>query len=80
MNATVSRWGNSLGLRIPRGYLEALKLQERSQVDVQVEDGALVVRPIARRKSYDLETLVNGITSENVHVEVSTGANVGNEI
>lgn len=80
MNAIVSRWGNSLGLRIPRGFVQALKLEERARVDVNVENGALVVRPVEERKKYDLDTLVAGITDENRHDESSTGHSVGNEI
>lgn len=79
MNAIVSKWGNSLGLRIPHGYVQALKLQEKSAVEVNVEDGALVIRPVVGRKKFDLDTLVKGITSENVHGEISTGVSVGNE-
>lgn len=79
MNAIVAKWGNSLGLRIPRGFVEALRLQERSSVDVVVENGALVVRPVVVRKKYDLDTLIAGINDENRHDEVRTGASVGNE-
>lgn len=80
MNAIVAKWGNSLGLRIPSGLAQMLQLQEKSPVEVNVEDGALVVRPVVDRKKFDLDTLVNGITSENVHSEVRTGTSVGNEI
>lgn len=77
MHAIVAKWGNSLGLRIPRGMVQALNLEERSKVDVIVEDGALIVRPVV--KQYDLDTLVAGITDENRHDEFSTGARVGDE-
>jgi antitoxin MazE len=79
MNTIVARWGNSLGLRIPRGYAEALHLEERSTVHVAVENGALVVRPVVDRKKFDLDTLIAGITDENLHGEIDTGQSVGNE-
>lgn len=79
MNAIVAKWGNSLGLRIPRGLVDALGLEARSKVRINVENGALVVRPVEEPKKYDLDTLVAGITNENLHGEISTGRSVGNE-
>lgn len=79
MNAKVSKWGNSLALRIPKGLALTLRLKDRAAVDVKVEDGALVVRPVTRRKRYDLDRLLDGITTGNRHGEVTTGASVGNE-
>lgn len=79
MNAIVSKWGNSLALRIPSGIARALDLQEQSSVLFDVRDGALIVRPVDKKKKYDLDVLLAGITKENVHAETSTGASVGNE-
>lgn len=79
MTATVSKWGNSLALRIPAGVAKALDLKEQTAVEMNVEDGRLIVRPVARRR-YDLDTLLRGVTPENRHDEISTGARVGNEV
>lgn len=80
MNATVAKWGNSLGLRIPNGLARTLQLEERSQVTLLVEDGALVVRPVVPRKQFDLDLLLADITDENIHAEFNTGGtSLGNE-
>jgi antitoxin MazE len=79
MNAVVTKWGNSLGLRIPRGYAEALSLGVRSTVEMTVEDGALIIRPVAPSRRRDLDELVAGITDENLHSETATGMSVANE-
>lgn len=79
MISNVAKWGNSLALRIPRDAARRLQIGEGGQVDVEVEDGALIVRPVAVRKSYDLDSLLAGITDENRHTEVGTGMAVGNE-
>ena len=34
----VSRWGNSLAVRLPRGVVEALKLKERDEIEIAVAD------------------------------------------
>lgn len=78
MNAIVSKWGNSLALRIPNGIARALDLREQTSVLFDVRDGALIVRPVEKKK-FDLDTLLSGITAENIHAETSTGPSVGNE-
>ena len=40
MYATIQRWGNSQGLRIPKALLDALELRENDRVElVQTSDG-----------------------------------------
>ena len=41
MQTTVSKWGNSLALRLPRHVAEVVKLVEGSTVCVEIEDGSL---------------------------------------
>ncbi len=77
MRATISRWGNSLGVRIPKSALEEAHLAEGDHVDVVSEDGKLV---LSRQKSRPtLDELVARITPENRHGEV-IGDLVGNEV
>jgi antitoxin MazE len=75
----IQKWGNSLGLRIPKAFAEQAGVQAGSEVDLALEDGDLVIRP-TRAPKYDLATLLRGITDENVHAEVETGPPVGREV
>ena len=75
----LAKWGNSLAVRIPAAYAREIGVIESSQADLSVEDGKLVLKPIKRLPNFDLETLVAGITDENRHAEVSTGAALGDE-
>jgi antitoxin MazE len=74
----IRKWGNSLGLRIPRSLASEAAVDDGSAVDITVESGDLVIRPLRRRR-YSLDELLAGIDDENRHGEVSTGAPVGNE-
>lgn len=74
----IRKWGNSLGLRIPRSLASEAAVDDGSAVDITVEGGDLVIRPLRRRR-YSLDELLAGIDDENRHGEVSTGAPVGNE-
>src|SRR6266850_8511825 len=63
----VSKWGNSLGLRLPKSVAREAQLDEGDTVDVSVKDGAIVVRPA--RPTYSLKTLVSKMTPRNRHKE-----------
>src|SRR5258706_14609954 len=76
MRTKIQKWGNSLGLRIPRSLAEEAGVVAGSEVDVSIRRGDLVVRP-ARRSRYRLSDLVRLMTSKNIHAEVDSGDAVG---
>lgn len=78
MQTKILKWGNSLGLRIPKAFAKEARVEEGSLVDVAVEDGELVVRAL-RSQRYDLESLVRGIKTANLHEPVDTGPARGRE-
>lgn len=49
MKATVVRIGNSRGVRIPKALLEQCRL--RDTVELEVDDGHLVIRPAERARA-----------------------------
>ena len=79
MITKVQKWGNSLGLRIPKGMARNARVQEGTTVMLAVSNGRLVVAPVETR-GYELGTLLAGVTRKNVHAAVDTGDPVGREI
>lgn len=77
MTTLVSKWGNSLGIRISKAIAAAVNVEDGDPVEISVEEGAIVIRPAARR--YTIEELVEGITPKNLHREVDWGGPQGNE-
>lgn len=77
MRTRIVKWGNSLGLRIPKAFAEEVSVRDGSAVDLSVADGELVVRPAEQR--FELKDLLRSITEENVHREVPTGEPQGRE-
>jgi antitoxin MazE len=73
----IARWGNSLGLRLPRSIAREARLDAGDKVDVSVTNGAIVIRP--SRPSYSLEELVSKITPRNRHGESGWGKPADNE-
>ncbi len=78
MRTKIQKWGNSLGLRIPRAFAAEAKVGEGSTVELTVENGTLLVRLVDGHR-FELEELLKGINKQNLHGEVSTGAAVGRE-
>ena len=76
MQGVVKKWGNSAAVRIPSSVLEAAHVHLDQPVDVREEGGRIVIEPL-RPASYDLASLVAGITDENRHEAIETGAPVG---
>ncbi len=77
MRARISKWGNSLGLRLPKPFADELGLAEGSEVELALRDGQLVVSAAGRE--YALEDLVRGITAENRPHETDWGRPQGHE-
>jgi antitoxin MazE len=45
MRVLVARWGNSLGLRIPKDIALRAGLREGARVDVETEGGRIIISP-----------------------------------
>lgn len=78
MQGVVKKWGNSAAVRIPAAVLEAAHVRLDQPVDVREEGGRIVIEPLVLAR-YDLAALVAGITDDNRHDPVDTGAPVGRE-
>lgn len=78
MRTKIQKWGNSLGLRIPKSFAEEVRVEAGSTVDITVDRGRLIIR-VARFPAYRLEELVSGITKTNLHEEIPTGDATGRE-
>ena len=78
MRVIVKKWGNSASVRIPAAVMEAAKLGLNDPVDVRAEGGLIVIEPV-RPSEYDLAQLLDGMTPDNLHAEVSFGPALGKE-
>ncbi|MCC5835747.1 MAG: AbrB/MazE/SpoVT family DNA-binding domain-containing protein [Opitutales bacterium] len=78
MKTKVSRWGNSLALRIPKKLAMSHNIFQDSNVEIIEQEDGLLLRP-SSPGSYDLKELLNGVTKENLHEQVSTGSSRGQE-
>ena len=76
MTVAIKKWGNSLALRIPKDIAHTLHIENNSVLELNIRDGALVIKP---QNETLLKNLVLGINDNNLHTEVDTGEEMGNE-
>ncbi len=74
----ISKWGNSLGVRVPRDIAARAGLNEGARIDMEaLPDGRIVITPSRRR--FTIEELVASMTPENAHPLEDDGP-VGDEL
>ncbi len=64
MRTQISRWGNSLAVRLPRPIADSAGFGEGTFVELDVVNGE--VRLSVARPVYSLESLLAGITADNI--------------
>lgn len=77
MRTQIAKWGNSLGVRVPKELARRLGLVEGAQVEIDEENGRIVVCPATPR--YRLDDLLKGMTPEAMHEAFDWGDEMGRE-
>ena len=78
MRLRVQKWGNSLALRIPAAFARETGIGSGAEVDLTLDDGRLIITP-SSVGPYSLTELLDGVTEDNRHDSVETGAPLGRE-
>ena len=78
MKTTVTKWGNSLAIRIPKAYADQIGVGVDSSVELNLDKNQIVMRK--PKPKYDLNELVDQISDANRHKEVDFGPSHGKEI
>lgn len=77
MQSSVSKWGNSLAVRLPRAMASGIHLREGTPVDLRVEGESLVITP--SRPKYKLSELLAQMKPEHKNQEEDWGEPKGDE-
>ena len=83
MKVKIAKWGNSLGLRLPKAAVEAAGIKVGAEFDVVVEGRDLRLKRTAKIPCYRLEDLLaemDRLGPENRPEIVDWGPDVGAEI
>ena len=63
MLAKIQKWGNSLGVRLPKQLTRSVNLNAGSLIDITASDNSLIIKI----KNDPLDTLLDQITEQNLH-------------
>ncbi|MGH7097650.1 MAG: AbrB/MazE/SpoVT family DNA-binding domain-containing protein [Stellaceae bacterium] len=74
----VARWGNSLGLRVPKNIASQIGLRAGARVEIAAEGERIILTPARRR--YVLSDLLEGATPETMRDAFDWRSDRGREI
>jgi antitoxin MazE len=77
MHTTVKKWGNSIGIRLPKAFAKEIRIEEGTEVDISVKDDKILIQNI--NKNYNLNELLLDVNSDNIHGEFDSYYPVGLE-
>ena len=80
MQATIQKWGNSQGIRIPKAFLEAVGMGENDLVEINRDDDNIVITKIKEKKGLTLEDIFKDYDGEYVAEEFDWGSPAGKEV
>ena len=77
MQAQIQKWGNSLGIRIPKNISNKLHIKNGTIVNLEISDHNIIIIP----ETSELDLLLNDITDNNCHHEIlKDDPKLGNEL
>lgn len=78
MLATIQKWGNSQGIRIPKKILDNLLFEENEVVEIKEFNGNILIQKTVRKYT-DLDELFEGYAGDYKCSEYDFGEDVGRE-
>lgn len=80
MQATIQKWGNSQGIRIPKAFLEALGMSENEVVELDRVNDNIVIKKTKKENNLTLDDIFKGYSDECEAEKFDWGAPVGKEV
>lgn len=80
MQATIQKWGNSQGIRIPKAYLDAIGMSENDCVELERLDDAIIIKKAKKTGSLTLDDIFADYKDEYGPEEFDWGSPVGKEV
>src|SRR5258706_13032615 len=69
MNITqnLQKWGNSSGVRLPKKVIDAARLRPDQTLSISLQGKSIVLTPVNNEDNFTLDTMLKGVTPENLH-------------
>jgi antitoxin MazE len=76
MTTKIQKWGNSLGIRLPKAIIEDTPFCLGTEVIINKKGSEIILKPV----KHTLEEIMKTIDPRKIHRLVDWGPDVGNEI
>jgi antitoxin MazE len=82
MLATIQKWGNSQGVRLPKSILEEMLLKENDKVEIVSMNDTIIIRKATRRRraKKSLGERFENYSGDYQCIEFDWGEPVGEEV
>jgi len=77
MQIQVTKWGNSLGVRLPRALAKQIGIDEGQKVNVRTSGDKIIIEPLTPH--YRLEDLLTNISPRAMRDAFAWGPDAGRE-
>ena len=73
---TAQKWGNSIGIRIPKEAADSIGIKPGSELELQVfgNENKITLKAKKPKNNYLLEDLLTQITDDNRHAVIDLGS------
>ena len=79
--ATIQKWGNSQGIRIPKRLLDSLQWQQGERIILSAKNKKLLIEKAPTNQHKNIKELFKGFNPDNyTPSEVDWGKPVGDEV
>jgi len=79
MTTKIQKWGNSLGIRLPKALFESGKISEGSIIEFNQKNDEIILR-VVKNKKPTLKEVMKNIDASKFHPFIDFGPDVGKEI
>jgi antitoxin MazE len=79
METNIQKWGNSLGVRLPKSIAHSKSFKEGSRVSISALEDGLSIK-VVTKKQHTLSDLLKRVTKSNTHTELDWASARGNEV
>ncbi|KDE61732.1 AbrB/MazE/SpoVT family DNA-binding domain-containing protein [Fusobacterium necrophorum] len=79
LTATITKWGNSQGLRLPKTLLEMLQWKNDDIVEIVVENNQLSIKKIEKKKRKSIQELFSEYEGEYQKLDMNWDNSMGKE-
>ena len=78
IRSKIKKWGNSLGIRLPKAVVAQLHLADNSAVEMRIKENRIIITPAA--PEYTLKGLLEKVSRKNIHEVAAAGSPAGHDI